>query len=212
MRELMENKQGRDDNPKTTRLQKFATFVMGGFKNSPHILAVGSYGEELTAIVKRCINARGAALVADGIRSPITYRLMKEAAEMDFWTEHSWGEVDGSATLTDFPYRSKGKLERYRLGTEKGDVPRGALPNAISDFADAANQETKFIELLYGEEHGAGRYEEIPFSEQLRRGNPELYTVAFVVGTWHRAHVDFFEGMHGCIRRLLPMTTDAADR
>ena len=76
----MGNKQGEDENPKTTKLQKFVTFAMSGFGNFTHMLAVGSYGEDSIASVKRCINARGNALIAAGIRFPITYRLLKAAA------------------------------------------------------------------------------------------------------------------------------------
>ena len=103
-------------------------------------------------------------------------------------------------------------MGRYRSGTEKNDIPRGTLPKVISDFADAAKQETRFTDLLYGEEHGTDRYHAIPFFEQLHRGNPDLYTVAFLVETWRRWNVDFCEGMYGGIRRLLPLLSATADR
>ena len=73
-----------------------------------------------------------------------------------------------------FPFWPKEKLARYRLGAGKYDTPRGALPKVRSEFADAAKQEAKFIELLYGEEHGADRYKSIPFFDELHRGNPDL--------------------------------------
>ena len=57
------------------------------------------------------------------------------------------------------------------------------MPKIISELADGAKQETKFAELMYGAEHGSGRYGAIPLFGKLRRGNPDLYTVAFVLGT-----------------------------
>ena len=64
----------------------------------------------------------------------------------------------------------------------------------------------------YMGEHGTDRYNAIPFFEQLHRDNPGLYTVAFVVATWHRANVDFCDGMYEGVRRLLPMMADTSDR
>ena len=183
MRELMESKNNKGENPTTTKLQKFVTFAMRGFGNFTHMLAVGSYGEDLIASLKRCINARGNTLIAAGVRFPITHRLLRAAVKVDFGTINTGKEVEGSTTLADFPYWSKEKLERYRMGAEKDDIPRGSLQKTISEFPDAAKQETLFTELLYGGEHGPGRYEAIPFFEQLHRGDPELYTVAFVVET-----------------------------
>ena len=39
---------------------------------------------------------------------------------------------------------------------ENGDVPRGCLTNAISEFVAATDKETRFPELLFGEDHGGG--------------------------------------------------------
>ena len=64
---------------------------------------------------------------------------------------------------------------------------------------------------MWGEQ-GTDSYQAIPFFEQLHRGNPELYSVAFVVGKWHRANVDFCECMYEGIRRLFPLRIDTADR
>ena len=61
-------------------------------------------------------------------------------------------------------------------------------------------------------EHGAERYSAILFSDQLRRGNPELYTVAIALGAWRIANVDICDGTYEGIRMLLPMMTDTADR
>ena len=88
----------------------------------------------------------------------------------------------------------------------------GALPRVISEFVDASQQEAEFIAFLYGEEHGTGRYKEIPVFEKLRRDNPDLYSVDFAVATWHRANVDFCEWAYGGVRRLLPLLSDTADR
>ena len=183
MRELMEKKTNKDENPRTTKMQKFATFAMRGFGNFSHVLAVGSYGEDLIASVKRCIDARGNTPIAAGIRFPITHRLLKASVKMDFGTINTGKEVEGSTMLADFPYWSKERLERYRLGTEKDDIPRGKLPQVIAEFVDAAKQETKYLELLYGEEHAPDRLRAITFFEQLHRDNPDLYTVPFGVET-----------------------------
>ena len=104
MREIMENKQGKDGNPKATKLRKFSTFAMRGFGGSPRMLAVGSFGGDLIASVKRCINARGNNLIASGVRFPITYRLLKAEEKVDFGTVHTGKEVEGSTALGDFPY------------------------------------------------------------------------------------------------------------
>ena len=86
------------------------------------------------------------------------------------------------------------------------------MPAIISEFDEAEKQATELTELLYGEEHGADRYGEVPLFEQLRRGEPGLYTVPLDWGTLHRENVDFRERLCGCIRRLRPLFSDAADR
>lgn len=101
---------------------------------------------------------------------------------------------------------------RYRLGDAKGDIPRGSLPVIISEFVCEPDQETKPIEMLYGEVHGDARNDAVPFFELPRRDNPELYAVAFVAGTWRRPNVDFCDCMYGGFRRLLPLLGDTADR
>ena len=102
MRELMENKQNKDENPKAAKLQKFATFAMRGFGNFAHVSAVGSYGGDLIASVKRCIKARGNTLITAGIRFPITHRLLKAAVMVDFGTVDTGKEVEGSTKLADY--------------------------------------------------------------------------------------------------------------
>ena len=123
MREITENRNKKDENPKATKMQKFVTFAMRGFGNFTHKLAVARYGDDMIASVKRCINARGNTLIAAGIRFPIAYRLLKAAVKVDFGTINTGKEVEGSTTLADFPFWPKEKLERYRLGTEKDDIP-----------------------------------------------------------------------------------------
>ena len=212
MREIMESQNKKDGGPKATQMQKFVTFTMRGLGNFVHKFDVASYGDDMVASVKRRINARGNTLISAGILFPITHRLLQAAAKVDFGTINTGKEVEGSSAIADSSFSAKAKLAMYRLGTEKDGVPRGALPKVISDVADAAKQETKFIELLYGEEHGTDRYLAIPFFEQLHRDNPDLYTAAFVVEKWNRANVDFCEGMYEGVRRLFPLLSDTADR
>ena len=119
MREMMETKHGKDENPKSTTMRKFVTFAMRGFGNFNHVSAIGSYGDDLIASVKRCVDARGNTLISAGIRFPMTFRLLKAAVEVDFATINIGKDVEGSTTLADFPYWHKGKLERHRMGTEK---------------------------------------------------------------------------------------------
>ena len=102
MREIMANKQGKGANPKTTKLQKFATFGIRGFGYVPHTLAVGSYGDDLIASVKRCINARSNTPIDAGIRFSITYRLLKAAVRVDFGTINIGKEADASTALAGF--------------------------------------------------------------------------------------------------------------
>ena len=128
----MENQRREDENPKATKMQKFVTFSMRGFGNFTHQLAVASYGEDMVASVKRCINARGNTLIAAGIRFPITHRLLKAAVKVDFGTINTGKEVARCSTLADFPFWSEEKLERYRLRTAKDEIPRRAWPNVIS--------------------------------------------------------------------------------
>ena len=75
------------------------------------------------------------------------------------------------------------------------------MPTTIAAFADAANRITLFIEMLYGRDQGTDRSIAIHVFENLRRGNPNLYTVAFVLETWRRMNVDFCEGMRERVRR-----------
>ena len=81
-----------------------------------------------------------------------------------------------------------------------------------SEFACATLQETRFVELLYGSDHGADRQESTKFPDQLQIANPDMYPVAFIPETWHRMNVDFCDGMYGGIRRLFPLMPDACDR
>ena len=109
-------RQGRKT-PNPTKLQKFLTFAMRGFGNSNHMLAVGGYGEDLIAIFKRCVGARWDSLIAAGIRVPITSRLLKDAADVDFGTINTGKEVDGAPRwkISRIAYRGTGALRtRHR--------------------------------------------------------------------------------------------------
>ena len=136
IRELMEPRQCKGENPKAANLQNFAAFYMRDVENSKHMMDVGSYGGDLAACVKRTTNTRANSLIADGVRFPITHRLLRAPAEVDCGTVNTGAETDGSSKLGDYSYRPNGKIGRYHLGGENGDVARGSLATNISEFAD----------------------------------------------------------------------------
>ena len=70
MRELMERKTNKDENPKAAKTKKFATFLLRGFENISHMLAVGSFGDDFADSAKRCDNVRRNTLISDGIKPP----------------------------------------------------------------------------------------------------------------------------------------------
>ena len=68
------------------------------------MLGVGRYGDDLVESVKRRIGACGNTLIADGVRFPITFLLLKAALEVDLGAINTGEEVEGSTTLADPPY------------------------------------------------------------------------------------------------------------
>lgn len=98
------------------------------------------------------------------------------------------------------------------MGGEKGDIARSSVPAERADFADDTLRDTRFTELKYGPEHGTDRREAAKFSEQVRRCDPELYTLSSTVKTRHLPSVDFSEGMYGRFRRLVPIIPDTGGR
>ena len=81
---------------------------MRGFGNSQHLLAVGSFGDDMIDSSTRTVNTRANTLVADGIRLPITHRPLKADALVDFGTSNRGQEIEGSTTRGDSPYWPNG--------------------------------------------------------------------------------------------------------
>ena len=56
------------------------------------------------------------------------HRLIKESVKVDFGTANIGRAVEGSTALGDFPYWSKEKLGKYRMGPSQEDIRRITLP------------------------------------------------------------------------------------